>query len=187
MKGARVQMVAEAVLEAATVRLRPLTDRDPPLLARWSNDPDVRHWLHRSESPQATLELAQALVEAMRRDPGTLAWCIEAAGRPIGDIRLLEIDTANRRAELGIAIGEKDCWGRGYGTDAIRRLLRHAFNELRLRRIWLITDADNARGIRCYEKCGFVREALLRGHRLRYGRPLDMIAMGVLREEFADG
>ena len=44
-------MVAEAVLEAATVRLRPLTEDDLPLLVRWSNDPDVRHWLHRSERP----------------------------------------------------------------------------------------------------------------------------------------
>jgi hypothetical protein len=51
--------------------------------------------------------------------------------------------------------------------------------------VTLIADADNARGIRCYEKCGFVREAVLRGHRLRYGRPLDMIAMGVLREDSA--
>ena len=180
-------MVAEAVLEATTVRLRPLAERDVPLLLRWSNDPEVRHWLHRSESPPATLELAQALVEEMRRDPRTLAWCIEAGGRTIGDVRLIEIDTAHGRAELGIAIGEKDCWGRGYGTDAIRRVLRHAFGELGLRRVWLITDADNARGIRCYKKCGFVWEGVLRGHRLRYGRPLDMIAMGVLREEFADG
>jgi RimJ/RimL family protein N-acetyltransferase len=178
-------MVAEAVLEAATVRLRPLEDTDLPLLVRWSNDPDVRHWLHRSESPPLTLELAQALVAAMRRDPGTLVWCIEAERRPIGDVRLLQVDPANGRAELGIAIGEKACWGRGYGTDAARRILRHAFGELGLRRVWLITDADNARGIRCYEKCGFVREAVLRGHRLRYGEPLDMIAMGVLREEWA--
>ena len=177
-------MAAEAFLEAATVRLRPLARRDVPLLLRWTNDPGVRHWLHRSESPPATLELAQARVEEMRRDPRTLAWCIEAGGRPIGDVRLLEIDTTHGRAELGIAIGEKDSWDRGYGTDAIRRVLRFAFQELGLRRVWLITDADNARGIRCYQKCGFVQEGFLRGHRLRYGRPLDMLAMGVLREEW---
>jgi len=182
-----VKVSAQPVLEGERVRLRPVEDRDLPLYVRWTNDPDVRHWLHRSERPLSTLELERAKVEGMRRDPRTLVWCIEAERRPIGDVRLLEIDTAHGRAELGIAIGEKDCWGRGYGTDAIRRVLRHAFGELGLRRVWLITDADNARGIRCYEKCGFVREGVLRGHRLRYGQPLDMIAMGVLREEFADG
>ena len=53
-----------------------------------------------------------------------------------------------------------------------------------LRRVQLITDEDNARGIRCYEKCGFVREGLLRAHRLRYGKPLNMVIMGVLKEEW---
>jgi RimJ/RimL family protein N-acetyltransferase len=52
-----------------------------------------------------------------------------------------------------------------------------------LRRVTLITDADNERGIRCYEKCGFVKEGVLRGHRLRHGEPLDMLAMAVLAEE----
>lgn len=56
-------MVAEAVLEAATVRLRPVEDRDLPLYVRWTNDPDVRHWLHRSERPLSTLELERAKVE----------------------------------------------------------------------------------------------------------------------------
>lgn len=83
-----------------------------------------------------------------------------------------------------ISIGEKECWSAGYGTDTVRTVLRYAFNELGLRRVHLITDADNARGIRCYEKCGFVREGVLRAHRLRYGQPLDMVEMAVLREDW---
>ena len=181
-------MVADAVLEASTVRLRPLAERDLPLLVRWSNDPDVRHWLHRSERPPTTLALEREWHERRLRDPSWAEWRIEtAAGRRIGVVRLRGIEAGHGRSELGVYIGEKDSWGRGYGTDAIRRVLRHAFDDLGLRRVSLITDADNARGIRCYEKCGFRREALLRGHRLRYGEPLDMVAMGVLRQEFADG
>jgi RimJ/RimL family protein N-acetyltransferase len=53
-----------------------------------------------------------------------------------------------------------------------------------LRRIGLITDADNLRGVRCYEKAGFVREGLLRAHRLRYGQPIDMLTMAVLKEDW---
>jgi RimJ/RimL family protein N-acetyltransferase len=53
-----------------------------------------------------------------------------------------------------------------------------------MRRVDLITDIDNERGIRCYEKCGFVREGVLRAHRLRYGQPLDMATMAVLREDW---
>jgi RimJ/RimL family protein N-acetyltransferase len=90
------------------------------------------------------------------------------------------------RAELAISIGETDCWSRGYGTDAIRAVLRHAFETMGLRRIDLHTDADNARGIRCYEKCGFVREGVMRERRLRYGKPLDMVVMGALRHEWEE-
>jgi len=178
-------VAAEAVLEAATVHLRPVEERDLPLCVRWSNDPDVRHWLHRSERPLSTLELEREWHEQRLRNPSWAEWCIETAdGRPIGVVRLRGIDEAQGRAEMGVYIGETDSWSRGYGTDAIRRVLRYAFGELGLRRVWLITDADNARGIRCYQKCGFVQEGFLRGHRLRYGRPLDMLAMGVLREEW---
>ena len=89
-----------------------------------------------------------------------------------------------KRAELAISIGEKDCWSRGLGTDAVRTVLRHGFEDLGLRRVDLHTDADNARGIRCYEKCGFVREGVMRARRLRYGEPLDMVLMAVLRDEW---
>jgi len=175
-------MGADAVLEAATVRLRPVEEGDLPLLVRWANDAGVRHWLHRSERPPATLESERERL----RDRTWAEWCIETSDvRPIGVVRLRGVEADQGRAELAIVIGEKDRWGRGYGTGAIRLVLRHAFAELGLRRVWLITDADNLRGQRCFQKCGFVPEALLRGHRLRYGQPLDMVAMGVLREEFA--
>jgi RimJ/RimL family protein N-acetyltransferase len=114
-----------------------------------------------------------------------IAWVIETAdGAPIGTLRLLEIDPHHGRAELAITIGETAFWGRGLGTDAIRQALRHAFHDLSLRRVSLITDADNDRGIRCYEKAGFAREGLLRAHRLRYGEPIDMLSMAVLREDW---
>src|SRR3990172_6777737 len=195
---AGAHVAAEAVLEAATVRLRPVEERDLPLCVRPSNHPhlphylptppDARRWLPRSERPLSTLELEREWHEQRLRNPSWAEWRIETAdGRPIGVVRLRGIAEAQGRAEMGVYIGETDSWSRGFGTDAIRRVLRYAFGELGLRRVWLITDADNARGIRCYQKCGFALEGVLRGHRLRYGRPLDMLAMGVLREEFADG
>ncbi len=181
-------MIHDVVLEAERLRLRPMRDDDVPLLFGWFNDRDVLHWLHLSEDPP---ELVQSLDahrerwERIRDDPAQISWCIETnEGRPIGDIGLLAIHATHHRAELGITIGVKDYWSRGYGSEAIQTLLRHAFGAMRLRRVQLITDEDNARGIRCYEKCGFVREGLLRAHRLRYDKPLNMVVMGVLKEEF---
>ena len=179
-------MIATRTLAGGKVRLVPERLEHAEHFARWNADPEVRHWLHRSEDPPELLTRA-ALEAKMREvwlDPSEVRFVIEADGAPIGGVGLLGIHRAGR-AELSIVIGEKPYWSRGYGADAIRTLLRHGFGDLGLRRITLIADADNLRGIACYRRCGFAHEGLLRAHRLRYGRPLDMVAMGVLREEFA--
>jgi RimJ/RimL family protein N-acetyltransferase len=167
------------------VRLRPVAEGDLPLFVRWFNDPEVRHWLSMSDAPEFTLESEEEWYDEMRADPTRVIWCIETEdGQPIGNLGLHAIDEAHGRATFGISIGEKAFWSCGYGTEALREVLRYAFEEMGLRRVVLEVDEDNARGIRCYEKCGFVREGLLRGHRLRGGQPVNDIVMAVLREEW---
>ena len=173
------------IIPSKLVRLRPLGPDDLPDLIRWYGDPEVNHWLHQSEYRDVSEQRVRE-----KFGPGTgsecdLRWIIETAnGKSIGLIRLDGIEPVHGKAELALSIGEKEFWSQGYGTDAISAALRWGFVELGLRRVWLITDADNARGIRCYEKCGFRREGVLRGHRLRYGEPLDMVEMGVLLEDW---
>jgi RimJ/RimL family protein N-acetyltransferase len=158
-------------------------ERDLPLFVRWFNDPEVGYWLSISEGPELTLESERKWYDEMRADPAQVIWCIETEeGQPIGNLGLHSIDETHGRATMGISICEKAFWSRGLGTEAIRQVLRYAFAELELRRVDLQVDEDNPRGIRCYEKCGFVREGLLRAHRLRRGRPVDAVAMAVLRE-----
>ena len=176
---------APPVLQGQKTRLRPLREDDLVLVQRWFNDPEVRHWLHQSDRPDATLETVREHFWRPVAEGRAIAWVIETPdGQPTGTLRLLEIDRHHGRAELAISIGETEQWDRGLGTDAIQLALVHAFQTLGLRRVGLITDADNSRGIRCYEKAGFVREGLLRSHRLRYGKPIDMLAMAVLKEDW---
>jgi len=179
-------MLVIQTLRGKRVRLRPIQLADAEAATRWSADREVVHWLHRSEDgPEHLSRTAiEQKIRSVLADPTEICFMIEADdGVAIGDIGLLGIHP-HGRAELSIRLGEKAYWSRGFGTDAIRTLLAFAFGALALRRVTLITDADNARGIRCYEKCGFRHEGVLRGHRLRYGKPLDMVAMAVLREEF---
>jgi RimJ/RimL family protein N-acetyltransferase len=174
-----------APLRGGRVRLRAVEEGDLPLLVRWMNDPEVRYWLHHSDRPDATVESVRGRFGLSGDGFANLVWIIETnEGRPVGHVGLLGADFDHKRAELAISIGEKDWWSRGCGTDAIRAVLHHAFEGMGLRRVDLHTDADNARGIRCYEKCGFVREGVMRERRLRYGKPLDMIMMGILRDEW---
>ena len=180
--------LAPPSLVGEKVRLRPAREEDMRLLHRWIHTPEVRHWLHASDRPDGTLEEVTRRFWSNWDAVEGRFWIIETAeGRPAGNVRLLGIDLFHLRAELAISIGEPDCFSLGLGTDAIRLVLGYAFEDLGLRRVDLQTDADNARAIRCYEKCGFVREGVLRARRLRYGEPIDMLAMGVLREEWQAG
>jgi RimJ/RimL family protein N-acetyltransferase len=179
-------VIATRTLHGRLVRLCPYSLAYLDAEVRWHADAEVRHFLHRSEDPPSLFsreKLARRIQEVLA-DPTELRFAIETLdGTPIGNVGLLGIHP-HARAELSIMIGEKAYWSRGYGGDAIRCLLELAFGELGLRRVTLIADADNARGIRCYERCGFRHEGVLRAHRVRYGKPLDMVAMAVLREEF---
>lgn len=104
-------------------------------------------------------------------------------GQHIGNIEL-RINWVHRCAELGIPIGEKDYWGKGYGTDTVKTLLRFAFELLNLHRVYLQVAEFNTRGIRCYEKCGFVHEGRTRQGRFINGRYWDTLHMGILRDEW---
>ncbi len=88
-------------------------------------------------------------------------------------------------AFVGIGIGERDFWGKGYGTDAMQVILRFGFQELNLRRVALDTFEYNPRAIRSYEKVGFVHEGRAREFLYREGRRWDLIFMGILREEWS--
>lgn len=85
---------------------------------------------------------------------------------------------------VGIGIGERDCWGRGYGTDAMKVLLRYAFTEINLHRVSLGVFDYNARAIKSYEKAGFVLEGRMREAMHRDRKYWDILFMGVLRDEW---
>ena len=102
----------------------------------------------------------------------------------LGQISLHKIDWKNSNAELGIVIGNKEYWGKGYGTEAIKILLQHAFNQMNLYKIYLQVFEFNQRGIRCYEKCGFTKEGKLRKNHFYKAKYYDVILMGILKDEF---
>ena len=146
MRGVGVRARQASPLRGDAVRLRAVEEGDLPLLVGWMNDPEVRHWLHHSDRPDATVESVRERFGLTEERFPNLVWMIaERDGWPVGHVGLLHVDPHQHRAELAISIGEKECWSRGYGTDAIRAVLRHGFETLGLRRIDLHTDADNAR------------------------------------------
>ena len=104
--------------------------------------------------------------------------------RLIGDVGLEPLRNGHGDTFAGIAIGEREYWGKGYGSDAMRVILRYAFTELNLHRVSLNVFEYNPRAMRSYEKVGFKHEGRSRGVLHRAGRRWDLIYMGILREEW---
>ena len=101
------------------------------------------------------------------RRPDVSAWGVlvsevMAQQTPVDRVAPLWIEWMNRCARFGIFMGEKSFWNQGYGTEATRLMLKHAFETLNLNRIFLHVYETNPRAIRAYEKVGFVKEGLLR-------------------------
>jgi RimJ/RimL family protein N-acetyltransferase len=88
-------------------------------------------------------------------------------------------------ANVGIGLGEKETWGKGYGTEAMRLLLKIVFDQWGWHRAELWTLAENDRAIRSFEKCGFRREGLMKESAYYHGGYHDIIHMGLLQSEWA--
>jgi RimJ/RimL family protein N-acetyltransferase len=113
-----------------------------------------------------------------------LGIAIKATDKLVGGTGLDQIDYRSRHARFGIFIGDKAEWDKGFGSEATRLMVRHAFMTLNLNRVWLHVFEYNQRGIHTYEKLGFKREGVLRQEHFHEGRYWDTIAMGLLRQEY---
>jgi len=131
------------------------------------------------------LERAQAFYESRTREDEDLApFAIEAEGKYIGYCGLRGLQNRDGNLELGILIGDREYWGRGYGREVVRLLLDYGFHYLGARRIALTTHAKNERAIRCYLACGFVEEGRPRQVVWIEGEYTDLVDMSILREEW---
>jgi len=173
------------MLQGQLVRMRPLEPTDLERAYTWVNDPEVIRYLA-LRYPMSRKDEQRWLEEAPTNSfAGGVRLAIETKdGVHIGNLDLHQANAEDRKAGLGIMIGDKDYWSNGYGTDATVTLLRFAFQEMNLNRVWLHVFEFNERAISCYKKCGFQVEGRLRQHRFSQGRYWDTIVMGVLREEF---
>ena len=167
-----------------TVKLRAMGPDDAEALWRWNHDPDVMRFMDDGYA-QHVGRVRTWLEERPSNAYGDVLFGIEtlADGRLIGLIRLRDAEPETGCAELDIYIGEKDHWGKGYGTDAVRAVCRYGFDKMRLHKVSLTVVAGNDGARRAYEKVGFVVEGRLRSVFRRDGEWHDKLTMGLLEGE----
>jgi RimJ/RimL family protein N-acetyltransferase len=178
----RSKPAAKARRSAARIVLAPIVRADAPTLFAWINDRELvllsapYRPVH-EPSHRAWLEHA-----ASRTDGVTFAIRLATSRRLIGICQLNGVHPIHRSAELQIRIGDPRWRERGLGTEAVRRLVAFAFEDLNLHRVFLHVFATNARAVRAYRRAGFAVEGTLREAVHVDGRYVDVLVMSILRK-----
>lgn len=146
---------------------------------QWMNSPEINRYLE-LRFYQHSMESLHAFVAAMEEDRYNLFTGIflKDGDRHIGNIKLGPINPYHGHADIGLLIGDRACWGKGYASEAIGILTDFAFNQVGLHRCTAGAYADNEGSSRAFEKCGYAREGILRSHWLVEGKFQDGVCLG---------
>ena len=173
------------ILSGDLVILRRHVPGNVAAFRRWYADPEIARLARYQPSPMRPDEIDR-FFEARVVGPDALAMAVheKTTNRLVGTCAFSQLDGENGSALYHITIGEADAWGHGYGTEATRLMLDHAFGTLSLHRIGLFVFEFNERAIRAYKRCGFMIEGRSRESIWRYGRWWDELAMSVLESDW---
>ena len=169
------------VLTGERVVLRRHVPANVTAFLRWYADPEIARLARYQATPMRPEEI-ERFFAARVAGPESLAMAVheKATDRLIGTCAFSQLDGDNGSALYHITIGEADAWGHGYGTEATRLMVDHAFGTLGLHRISLNVFEFNERAIRAYVRVGFLIEGRSRESIWRDGRWWDELAMSVL-------
>ncbi len=148
------------------------------------NDFEVQKYLNSGIIMPFSLQDEEKHIESLNRERGYFFAIDTLEGVYIGGCGGFEHDEKSDTIVVGIAIANKEYWGGGYGTDAMKVLLKFLFQEVNVRKVLLKVFSYNERGIRCYRKLGFVEEGRLKEQYYRDGGYFDEIIMSLFRKEY---
>ena len=160
-------------------------------MSQWPNDPEITHYMVMGAVPNSGViycswNTLEEEYEQLRQSENDVVFAIvdKESDKLMGIIGLYGISWIPRLAELRIVIGEKDYWGKGYGTEAIKLVVEYAFDKLNLNNVYLGANAEHKRAIKAYKNAGFVEEGILRKVQYRNSKYYDAVRMSILREEY---
>lgn len=165
------------------VYLSPVCPDDWETFAKWNTDYEMQHLYGGGSGihPPAT---DASGAESNSRNKNQFAIVCKETDKVIGNCGFNIDDVANRYAKIGIGIGEKDYWSKGYGTDALRLMLDFGFNVRGYNNISLNVYEYNERAIACYEKVGFKRQGVWRECMIRGEKRYDCFHYDFLADEY---
>ena len=165
------------------VILRAFEREDAERCYRWMNDPSIVRTL-KTRYPIAFQNESEWLDRAMQASATERHFAIERKDdrSHIGNASIHDIDWVSRTAAFGLFVGEPSAWNRGFGSDAIRTLVRFAFEEMNLRKLRINVFDYNDRAKHVLETQGFVVEGRLREEFYREGTYHDIVQLSIFRD-----
>ncbi len=155
---------------------------------RWMNDPEVVQYLE-TRFMRHTAESLRDYVQKVSADADAFFFAVvlKEGDRHIGNIKLGPLNRVHRFADIGLMIGEKDCWGKGYAAEAIQVLSEFAFGQLKLHKLTASCYETNQGSARAFQKAGFVVEGVRKRHFRCRDHYVDGILLGKLNPVESDG
>ena len=166
-----------------SITLRPVEKKDLDNMMSWVNDPAVignfGHFDH-----AITREEETAFIDTLIASNTDRSYTIEHDGEYVGNVVLHQINWKTRNGRLGLIIGNKTYWGKGYAQESLKEIVRKGFDDYQLHKIWAIVFPENKRMQHILEKFGFREEGRLRDEYRNHGGYHDMIRYSLLEDEF---
>jgi len=180
-----------SLYEAANICLRPIDfDKDPEIESRWTHDPAylraIRQDICMPLSSAVVKKNYEKLEKEMDEKRNQFYFTIRDRQdqRLLGFTRLFGIEWAHGSASIQLAIGNPQDRGHGYGSQAMRLILRYAFHETNFFRLTAVVGTDNPDAVRFFQKFGFVEEVRRRQALQRDGRFYDLLFLGLLSTDW---
>lgn len=162
------------------ITLAPFSWEQAQVYLEWVNQEETAHWLTRA-LPVTSSEHQRWYESLVARQDAVVFSVIEnGSGAYLGNVWLWGVHPVHRNAELRILMGPQ-AKGKGYGTEACRGLLRFAFNDFNLNKVFLYVLAHNIAAVRTFEKAGFSREGVLQQEFFVAGKYEDALRMAAFR------
>ena len=177
------------IIEGENIKLRPITQDDIECFLEWFNDPEIVRYLT-VYLPMTRLGEEEWIKQVMEKQQPVFTITIRPKtgpirDTPIGNCGFHDIDHRNQKATLGLVVGEKLEWGRGYGTEALKLLIQYGFNYLNMNRISSSAIVANTGSIKAHEKAGFKKEGFARqAYWCPDGYYSDAVMFSILRKDW---
>ena len=175
------------MLKGKKIILRSYEKEDIEKAHEYINNYELMKFLNPSFILPRSLKSEEEYINSIDKDPDkSFSFAIDTLkGKYIGGCGYFNVNRKNGTCYIGIFIGDKNYWGKGYGTDANKVLLNYLFNEFNIRKVLLNVFAYNKRAIKSYEKLGFKIEGTLVDNIYRDGKYYDEIIMALFKNDFS--